>query len=356
MEQLRTELSDLETFVSSITPVNTALSTHNDTTVRQYLTLRRQYDYAAFVVALYASFERFAETLIGEYAKQIASFTSYQDLPSALTKKHLIQSAEMLSRKRLGEGRYANLSQVAVAENLFKCLSGAESYSLTNEAIVSHDTNLRYADVGKLLSDVGIINFCDNLPGIDIVWEWFVRAELNAGDETIERTLEYNQAIKTILENRLNDLVDRRNEVAHRGGNADELLGQAEMLGRIDVIRVFSEAMFVTASSTYLKLRTADENYACRVEFVEGPYKFGTVVVIKSPSVPLVRGQPSFVIHADGKVRWGHVVGLKVDNEPVEQVGPGVNKLVGVELDLKCNQNSVLWLNRVADEVVWAPA
>lgn len=358
MEQLRTELSDLESFVSSITPVNNALSVHSDVSVRQYLTLRRQYDYAAFVVALYASFERFTESLIAEYVRQISSFMLYKELPDSLVKKHLIQSAEMLSRKRLGEGRFASLSPVHVAENLFKCLSNDNAYSLTSEAVTAHDTNLRYADVGKLLGEVGVPDFCQNLPAVDLVWMWFVRVEMGVdGDiETVERTAETDRAIKTVFETRLNDLVERRNEVAHRGGNADELLGQAEMLSRIDTIRILAESMFEASSSSYLRLRTKDSSYASQVQVVEGPYKSGSVIIINAPSVPLFRGQPSFVLYADGRVRWGKVLSLMVDDEPADVVEPGeMIGVVGVELDMRCTKNSAVWINNAPDLAVWSP-
>lgn len=357
LEQLRAELSSLKSFVSSISPVNDALSKHPDASVRKYLTLRRQYDYAAFVVALYASFERFTEALVAEYARQISSFTQYKDLPDALTKKHLTQSADMLSRKRLGEGRYASVSPMSVAESLFNCLSGVQPYSLTSEAIIAHDTNLRFSDVGKLLGDVGISDFCQNLHAVDSIWRWFVRGELESeGVEGVERAPEMNGLIKTIFETRLNDLVERRNEVAHRGGNADELLGQAEMLSRIDTIRILAEAMFETTSSYYLRLRTKDAHYASRVEVIEGPYKDGSVIIVKPPSVPLFRGQTSFVLNASGRVRWGTILGLKVNDESIEAINPGdVAGSVGIELDIRCNRNSEVWISRAPDLTVWAP-
>lgn len=358
LEELRAELGSLETFVLSITPVNAALATHPDASVRQYLTLRRQYDYAAFVVALYASFERFSETLVAEYARQISSFIPYSQLPEALTKKHLTQSAEMLSRKRLGEGRFSNITSIKVAESLFQCLSGASSYSLTTEAIVSHDTNLRFYDVGKLLADVGISEFCQNLHNIDLVWNWFCNTELNDdGDQKdIKRDPEMIRALKTIFETRLNDLVERRNEVAHRGGNADELLGQTEMLARVKLIRVLAEAMFEAAGSAYLRLRASDRSYASQVEIMEGPYKGGTVIVIRSPNVPISIGQSSFEIGPDGQAKWGSVVGLKVNDEPATAIDPELNQnSIGIELDFRCGRRPQVWITHAPDPTIWAP-
>lgn len=356
LEQVRTELSELKAFVQSIAPVNSALSKHPDASVRQYLTLRRQYDYAAFVVALYASFERYTEALIAEYARLISSFISYNDLPQSLIKKHLVQSAEMLSRKRLGEGRYSNLLPVNVAESLFKCLSGDENYTLTSEAIVAHDTNLRYNDVSKLLGEVGVSDFWTKLPSVDVVFKWFVREEVGDAEDTEapKRTPEIDSIIRTIFESRLNDLVERRNEVAHRGGGAEQLMGQAEMLSRITFVETLTEAMFNLSSAAYLKLRTQDATYASNVNIVEGPYKLGSVIVIDPPSFSLYRGQTLFIILASGDVRWGRIVNLMSDSVSKETIEPGsISGTVGIELDFRCTQNSEVWVKHSLDGAVW---
>ncbi|MFS2094101.1 HEPN domain-containing protein [Pseudomonas sp. Pseusp11] len=359
LEQVRTELAELKAFVQSIAPVNSALSKHPDASVRQYLTLRRQYDYAAFVVALYASFERYTEALIAEYARLISSFIQYKDLPPSLVKKHLVQSAEMLSRKRLGEGRYANLLPVNVAESLFKCLSGDDNYTLTSEAVIAHDTNLRYNDVSKLLGEVGVVDFWTRFPSVEIVYKWFVREEVGDAEEheVPDRTPEIDSTIRTMFETRLNDLVERRNEVAHRGGGAEQLLGQAEMLSRIDFVETLTEAMFNLSSASYLKLRTQDPTYASNVAIVEGPYKLGSVIVIDPPGFTLSQGQALFIILANGDVKWGRIVNLMVDEVPIATIEPGsINGTVGVEVDFRCTQKSEVWVKHTLDCAVWGAA
>jgi hypothetical protein len=48
LEEFERDLSELRALAASIAPVNTALASRRDTAVRQYLTVRRRFDYAGF--------------------------------------------------------------------------------------------------------------------------------------------------------------------------------------------------------------------------------------------------------------------------------------------------------------------
>jgi hypothetical protein len=106
LDELTKELNELRALVASIVPVNSVLAAHQDKLVRQYVQVRRRFDYAAFAIALYASFEKFIENLVAAYAQLESRRLEYAQLPPKLVKKHLSRTAEMLSRGRIGEGRY----------------------------------------------------------------------------------------------------------------------------------------------------------------------------------------------------------------------------------------------------------
>ena len=173
LDELAKELAELRALVASITPVNSALAGHRDALVREYLTIRRRFDYAAFVVALYASFEKFAENLVAAYARLATLRSQYDALPTGLIKKHIIKSADILARGRLGEGRYLGIREIDVVKNLFDCLSGVNPYSLNDVAIVAHDLNLRYDELGKLFAAVGIEKVCGGARRADAMLMWF---------------------------------------------------------------------------------------------------------------------------------------------------------------------------------------
>lgn len=347
LDQLNTEYEDLGAFTSSIAPVNKALATHHDVTVRKYLTLRRQYDYAAFVVAIYASFERYVETLVAEYARIISEFTLYACLPEPLIKKHLSQSADMF-KKRLGEGRYAHLSPEIIAKNLFNCLSGNNNYTLTSDAIIAHDTNFRYQDVSKLFGEVGIEGVANRLPGTDAVQKWLIA---NYGDAAPKN----NSALIGILDGRLGDLIERRNEVAHRGGSADELLGQDQMVELLGFMGSISGGLFELTVGAYFKKKLAVEGYSESLVKIEGPYKDNTVMVFSPPAGNISIGQRIISTSANGMVRWGSIIGIQLDGVSVDGFITGQEVVsVGLEFDFSCKGNSQFYMLTKSDEIVWA--
>ena len=63
-DEVLATLRDLDIYIQSIDPVNSTLASVADPTIHGYLTIRRQLDSAAFVVLLYAAFEKFAEDLV----------------------------------------------------------------------------------------------------------------------------------------------------------------------------------------------------------------------------------------------------------------------------------------------------
>jgi len=244
LEEFNKELEDLQAFLNSIKPVNTALAGHEDSLIRQYLTLRRRFDYAAFVVALYAAFETFVENLVSSYARLMASRSPYASLPKSLMRKHMTKSAEILFRGRLGEGRYIGISELDVVKNLFDCMSGADRYTLNTAAIVAHDLNLRHGELNSLFQNIGIDNISEQVRCLDPLIAWYCTS--NALD-----TPPPDGVPAVTIEQRIAGMVDRRNQVAHRGGTED-LLGTAEMEELSGFVRALAHSLFIVTAGHYI--------------------------------------------------------------------------------------------------------
>ena len=348
-DELASELKELKALVESISRVNAALAGHRDSAVRQYLTIRRRFDHAAVVVALYASFERFIENLVAAYARLVARRTQYSALPSKLASKHLAKSGEILARGRLGEGRYAGLREVDVVKNLHDCLTGVTPYTLNDVAVIAHDSNLRYNQINELFGAVGIEQVCDRVRQADAMLEWY-RAS-NALTE-----LPKEGVPNRTIEQNIDDVVERRNEVAHRGGNPVNLLGPDEMSEKIAFIEALSTSIFALAVAKYLQDHHVASSHRIALQLREGPYKNGTVVVVDRPTHRLYVGQPLFVLVDSTGARWGRILSLKVNNTPVSAVDQGsVGSDVGIGLDFRCPKNAKLYALESDDDVVWSP-
>lgn len=354
LDELLTELGELKALVASIDPVNAALIGHEDTLVQKYVSIRRRFDDAAFAVALYASFEKFVENLITAFVRLEAGRVEYAALPQKLTEKHLSGTAELLWRGRLGEGRYIGMSSLGVVKNLFDCLSGVKPYALNEAVVVAHDANLRADVVDTAFGAVGIEKICDRACRADAVVHWHcaVQGLDTPPQEGVKRT---------VLEERLKNIVERRNQVAHRGGNPVDLLGVAAMSEAVAFVESFSRSIFGLVVGRYLETHHAAS--AGRIDLAlragDKPLKNRTVVIVDKPAERLFVGQPVFVVAKSPGARWGRILSLRVDDADVQELD--VNAVaphgVGVGLGFKFPKSADAKLVALAaeDDVVWSP-
>lgn len=354
LDELNKELAELKALVASIDPVNAALVGHKDTVVQRYVSIRRRFDYAAFVVALYASFEKFVENLIAAYVRLEAGRVEYAALPKKLTDKHLAGTAELLWRGRRGDSRYVGLSELGVVKNLFECLSGAKPYELNEAVVIAHDGNLRAGEIDALFGAVGFEQICDRACRADAVVAWYCTAQ---GLDTPPR----DGVKRAVIEERLKDIVERRNHVAHRGGYPDNLLGGEAMGEAVAFIESLGKAIFGVVVGRYLDTHHADS--ADRIELTlragEKPLQNRRVVIVDKPAQKLFVGQPVFVLMKSTGARWGRIQSLRLDDVDVQVVATNANapKGVGVGLDFKFPKSADAKLVALAvdDDLVWSP-
>ncbi|MBK9132806.1 MAG: hypothetical protein IPM15_00205 [Betaproteobacteria bacterium] len=354
MDELIAELAELKALVASIDPVNAALAGHTDTVVQRYVSIRRRFDYAAFVVALYASFEKFVENLINAYVRLEAGRLDYAALPKKLTDKHLAGTAELLRRVQRGDSRYVGLSELGVVKNLYECLSGVSPYELNEAVVIAHDANLRASEVDTLFGAVGIEPMCDRACRADALVAWYCAAQ---GLDTPPQ----DGVKRTVLEERLTDIVERRNQVAHRGGNPLNLLGGAEMSEAVAFVEGLATSIFGLVVGRYLETHHAAS--IGRIELVlrdgDGPFRGRTVVVVEQPAQKLFVGQPVFVIVESTGARWGRIQSLRVDNVDVQELPESASTStgVGVGLGFRFPKSADAKLVALAadDDVVWSP-
>ena len=347
LDEVIRDLGELRSLISSIDPVNRVLASNEDSVVRDFPSIRRRFDYAAFAVALYASFERFSEELVVSYARLLAQRIQYSQLPSKLRKKHMDRSADLL-RRRLGEGRYADIREVDLIKNLYECLTDQEPYVLNPAAVAAHDVNLRKEELNNLFSSVGLENICDVVSQSDPLLEWYALSHLDgksSGDSVPGST----------IEQRLKDVIERRNQVAHRGGSPTELLGQSGMSDAVSFIEAFVTSIFSVVVGSHLAYYVT-AGTAQRLTVTEGPFKNESVVVVKRPSHSLRVRQPAFVLSSAG-ARWGRVVTLKLNDEPVDTVDHlNSGGDVGIEFDFRVGRNIPLYVLEREDDAIWGPS
>lgn len=344
LEEFLAQLSELRTFVRALPETYAAIAKEENRDIQGALSIRRRLDYAAFVVSLYASFERFVEDFVWSRAEIDIGRKPYDQLPDALRDKHLRDSAELLVRRSLGKGRYETLTNEEVVRNLHLCMSNMQPYKMTKAAVIKHDNNLREEVVVGLFSAIGVAGLNKEIRRSSTMVEWFREVEgVESADDVPLGTVEL----------RIKDLIDRRNEVAHGGGAVSESLSSDEMMERTDFFQAYARSLFQVVGGEYIAAYYTDETYDLG-EFMEGPFKDGRVVVIAKPSVRLAVGQPVFAAAGKRVPRWGRIQELQVDGVGIESVEADSSaESVGLKLSFPVRRSERLFAMANRDALVW---
>lgn len=349
LDELISEFENLETFVASIGPVNKLLEPCAESVIRQYLRGRRKLDYVAFIVSLYAAFESFVENLVWAYTKLESSRVEYSALPEKLQKKHLKQSAELLGRARLGEGRYSDVTEKEVVENLYACLSGQEFYTLNRSAVVHHDLNLRPETIQDIFARIGFDNINHRARKTERLIEWHTKI---MGEDEFPQEIPEN-----VITFRINDFVERRNQISHGSANLTDYLGLMDMHELLDFVTAYSKALYSLLVGDIIKKRyvlNSNDSEQLTLDEGDGPYQRGHVVIVNKPSITIFKGQQIIGYQNDEIIRWGRIKSIQIDDKNVEEVKADTYaEKLGVNLDFKATRGMQLFLLQKEEDVVW---
>jgi hypothetical protein len=344
VDALERDIAEMQAMASAIKPANDLLATSTDPDVKVYLSVRRRFDYSALIVALYASFERFVEDILTSYVQTVANQSSYGSLPARFTSKHLQKTAELLAKGGIDQMRYPGVTPLQLIENLFDCLSGNSPYDLNHIAVAAHDKNIRYDELGALLGLVEVSH--DSVRCADPLIDWYYDYQKMTGAPPASVPV-------TVIQQRLDDLVERRNDVAHRGGNPSDRLGVEEMRGLVDFVLALARSVFTLFVSHYLRKRHVGVDGCAPLRLVEGPYKNQHIWVVERPLRRLHVSQPAFVLSSSFLARWGRVQNLQIDGVDHTSVEPGGAEPVGVLLNFSAPRNTQVYVLSGEDEVIW---
>ncbi len=358
LDELDAALAELRRFVDSILPVNEVLARKRDATIQSYLQVRRRFDYSAWVIALYGAFETFVENLVWARAQAEAGFRRYEELPVSLRAKHSRVTGELLAKARWGEGRYSGTTERDAIRFLCRCETTLPASPLNRHAIVHHEKNLRAKVVAELFKEIGLPSVGPEARKMIALRRWYADLEgLELG--TVDAVPH------GVPEHRLDQLVDRRNQVAHAGGPPTELLNSAEMMERTEFVAAYSQALFAVAAGDYLSrryLETDAAGAAKRLGPVLERHRKDHVAIVPCPDHRVFVGQPIFQSPGDGNEprgavdRWGFVEELQINGRGVAEASAQDGDVtVGIRTGFPMRAQGTLYVLERPDELVWSP-
>ncbi|ADB42191.1 MAE_28990/MAE_18760 family HEPN-like nuclease [Spirosoma linguale] len=191
---------------------------------------KKRFDYNSIVVSLYGFFEQFIETILKDFAIALNKIIpSYDLVPEVVVKNHIELSMSLI--KRIEQNRYkGGISQSEVISNLHSCLGNVGKYQINADAFSQHTANFRMEVIDESFSRLGVYNISKKIALDEKFNNYLCILFVVSNVKTIDCFFH------------INDLADRRNEVAH--GSTSTLLATEILLEYVIFCENFGLALY----------------------------------------------------------------------------------------------------------------
>lgn len=212
IELLKTDLLELRNHLEFTEKIKIEILSSSDNFKYSRSSIKRKFDYNSVIISLYGLIENYIEKYCYEYIENIEKIiTDYNFLETKFRYNHFNLSIELI--KKIIENRhskFSNISKEIVLNNLNYCITNGKNFKLNKEAFTLTTGNLKHS---KICETIGYLNI--------------------KLDQKLKHFSEFKSNTENIF-NPIDDLVQRRNEIAH--GNIQDILDSTSVFPLIDFV------------------------------------------------------------------------------------------------------------------------
>ena len=292
---------------------------------------KRQYVYAVGIIGLYGLVERLVDTIIEKYVSMISSLSNtYDDLPDSIRKNHIPLSLELL--KAVTEDRHRTSQTIEqVIANLHACLSNSKSFLVNTSAFVLHRGNLKLSKIQDFFRAIGVEPSNRRLLVMPSLSDFLSTAEPARDTQRIP-----DQDLPLLL-SPIDDLVDRRNSIAH--GVIDDIETVDLLIKRCKFVAAFGQALYELLQQELLRAeisRVGVQSLGLPIEI-----HHGRIVCFQSEQCRITVGDRLVAETNDALVpfRWSRVTALQVNGTPHQFLDISVSTQFSAEVSFRARMN-----------------
>jgi len=187
------------------------------------------FEYKTIIISLYGTYEHCIESMIQEYIRTLSSIVdSFDGYPEHIKKYYIDCWKTTHTHLENGHSKYSHLDEEEMVENLYETIKKRKNVLLP-ECYVPIGGNYRHKVVKDTMSKLGLNGIFDNIKKYSPLANRFLMEGKNDSDSSI---------IYSIID----DLVDRRNEIAH-GGTIDNIISEDEFKNILDFVSNYIESI-----------------------------------------------------------------------------------------------------------------
>lgn len=211
---------------------------------RSFATDKKIFEYKASIISLYGLLEKYVEIWIKEYLDSLSSLvTEYNKIDEKIRNNHFELSLKLINTITSRESaKYQHLTKEQVLEKLNKCIVNPISYKFNTEAFVLSSGNLKHKQIGKLFELINV-SLNEALKRNQTLIQYIIN----------EKQITNIANVKTdTLYNTINDLVERRNQIAH-GSEVLDILSISGLEPYIEFLEKYCQALLEILVEKFIK-------------------------------------------------------------------------------------------------------
>jgi len=241
LEDFKREISQIKDYIKHIQQVNDLVEIEVPSAAIfqkfknhfiSFKTDKKVFEYKAIIISLYGLLEKYIELWIKDYLDELSRLISYDKLPEIIRKSHFEFSLKLINIVIQGRlDKYSHLKKEDILKKLNNCIENSLNYGLNVDAFTIQSGNLKHNRIEEIFKSIDII-----------IGEKLIKnAELNMLIGVSQDRIKNLES--SVLFGKINELVERRNTIAH-GATIDDLLGLSELNPYIDFLEKYCIAIF----------------------------------------------------------------------------------------------------------------
>lgn len=221
LKDFKLEIKDLRDHLDYIQEITSAIPSSNKLYSYVNSTTKKKFNYKSLIITFYGIIEQYSERFITAYLEEINQrIPVYTDLKPKVKETHLFNSVQLaLKIIENKHHKYSGLDIKSVINNLDGCLKNDTPYSFNSISYTILSGNLKHSKI------------CDFFKQIDVNIE-----------QLFDKLTEFKNITSEKKYQKIDDLVDRRNEIAH--GSLNNILDVSEFPDYVDFIEKYFVALY----------------------------------------------------------------------------------------------------------------